>query len=161
MTDALYRDKSRGMIGGVCAGLAGYFGFSPLLLRLISVLWALASETGVVAYILLWFILPDEGALGLSRGEAFRRNIDEIRSEAEEWGRDLQDVFNGKAKTRTTQSKRVILLSSLLILMGLVSLADSFHLLGWFRRDLLGAVALILIGIVFLNRALRNGERRR
>ena len=111
-------------------------------------------------YIFLWFILPEKGALGLSRGEAFRRNIDEIQSEAQEWGRDLRDAFNGKAETRTTQTKRVILLGSLLILMGLVSLADSFHPLGWFRRDLLGAVALILMGIVFLNRALRNGERR-
>ena len=52
MTDSFYRDKSRGIIGGVCAGLAQYFGVSPLLLRGIFILWALASGTGVTAYII-------------------------------------------------------------------------------------------------------------
>jgi len=156
MSDDFYRDKSRGIIGGVCAGLAEYFAVSPLLLRLIFVLWALTSGTGVTAYIVLWIVLPEKGALGLSRGEAVRRNVNEIQSEAREWGRDLQDVFSGKTEMRTVQRKRAILLGGLLILIGLVSLGDSLHLLSWFRLDQLWPVVLILMGIVLFNRALRS-----
>jgi len=156
MSDRFYRDKSKGLIGGVCAGLAEYFGVSPVLLRFIFVLWALASGTGVVAYVILWIILPEKQIISRSRDEAFRHNIGEIRSEAREWGQDLRDIFSGKPGTQTAPTNRVILLGGLLVLMGLVFLADSLHLFGWFRLDQLWPIVLILAGIILLNRALRS-----
>lgn len=155
-----YRDKSEGMIGGVCAGLGKYFAVSPVLLRLIFVLWALTSGASLMVYIALWVALPERGAIGLDAGEALRRNVTEIQSDARQWGRDLQDVFSGRTRTRSAKGKPVILLGSLLILMGLVFLVDRLHLLGPFRLHHLGPVILILIGMVSLNRALRSGKRR-
>lgn len=160
MTDDFYRDKSEGMIGGVCAGLGEYFAVSPLLLRLIFVLWALTSGASVIVYIALWIALPERGAIGLARGEALQLNVAEIQSEVQQWGQEVQDVFSGQAGTRTAQGKHVILLGSLLILMGLVFLVDRLHLLGPLRLDHLGPVVLILVGMVSLSRALRSGERR-
>lgn len=45
---------------GVCAGIAQHYGFSPLLVRLIFVLFALigASE---IAYLVLWILMPKRG----------------------------------------------------------------------------------------------------
>jgi phage shock protein C len=156
MTDDLHRDKSKGMLGGVCAGLAEYFAVSPILLRLMFVLWILASPTSAIAYMVLWIILPEKEAVRLSRGEALRQNVSEIQSEAREWGRDLRDVFSGETQTRTVQTKRIVLLGGLFVVMGLTSLVDSLHLLGWFRLDQLGAPVLILMGLVSVNRALRR-----
>jgi phage shock protein C len=156
MTDDLHRDKSKGMLGGVCAGLAEYFAVSPILLRLMFVLWILASPTSAIAYMVLWIILPEKEAVRLSRGEALRQNVSEIQSEAREWGRDLRDVFSGETQTRTVQTKRIVLLGGLFVVMGLTSLVDSLHLLGWFRLDQLGAPVLILMGFASVNRALRR-----
>lgn len=55
----LRRDKQKGMIGGVCAGLAEYFDLDPTLVRvayvLISILTAFA---GILVYIILWLLIP-------------------------------------------------------------------------------------------------------
>jgi len=156
MPDTLYRDKSRGMLGGVCTGLADYFGVSPILLRLIFFLWALASGVGFSVYFLLWIILPEKAALNLSRGETVRRNIREIGIEARSWGQDLQSVWAGTSKSPAIPSKRIVWVGALSIVAGLLFLADSLQLLGRFHLDQLGAVVLILLGAILLNRALRS-----
>ena len=60
MTDDFYRDKSEGMIGGVCGGLAEYLNVDPTLIRLLLVLLAFAGGPGIVAYLILWIIVPLE-----------------------------------------------------------------------------------------------------
>jgi len=154
--DIFYRDKGRGLLGGVCAGLAGYFGVSPVLLRLIFVLWALASAAGSAVYVLLWVILPEKAALSLSRGEAIRRNIREIGAETRDWGQDLQSVLGGTPRKPATPTRRIVWVGALCLVAGLLFLADSLHLFGRFGLDQLGAVVLILVGAVLLNRTLRS-----
>jgi phage shock protein C len=59
LINRLYRIPRRGMIFGVCAGLADYFGFDLTVTRVLGVLAALFSPPlVVVAYILLGFLLP-------------------------------------------------------------------------------------------------------
>ena len=153
MSNRFYRDKSKGMVGGVCAGLCEYFGVSPTLLRVIFVLWAL-SGSGVGAYIILWVILPDKAALGIAHNTAVQQNVREIGSEARSLGRELRDLFGGGSGT--IPSQRLMWLGGFIILLGFALLADSLHLLGWFRLDHLWPVVLILAGVVLLNRALRR-----
>ena len=54
----LVRIPSKGMIGGVCAGLAEYLNADPTIIRLIFVLLALAGMSGVLIYIVMWLIVP-------------------------------------------------------------------------------------------------------
>ncbi len=58
----LYRIKSQGRIGGVCAGLADYFGVETWLVRIVTVstFLLLAPPFVFVGYIALWFILEDK-----------------------------------------------------------------------------------------------------
>jgi phage shock protein C len=53
-----YRDTAAGKIGGVCAGLAEYFGFDLTLTRVIAVVAMLFFPAVFLLYILLWFLLP-------------------------------------------------------------------------------------------------------
>jgi len=46
------------MLGGVCGGVAEYFGIDPTLIRLGWVL--LAFHGGIVAYLVAWLIIPEE-----------------------------------------------------------------------------------------------------
>ncbi len=60
VTKKLYRDKERGMIGGVSAGLGHYFGIDPVWLRIFLVILVFAGfGTGIIAYIVLWIVMPE------------------------------------------------------------------------------------------------------
>ncbi len=156
MGDDFYRDRSRGMIAGVCAGLAEYFHVSPVLLRLIFALVALAGGPAVLAYIVLWIVLPEKAMVGSPHRATVRDNVQEIAAEAQNLRQELQAMFGGKGIAAARNGNRVIWLGAILIIIGLVLLVDSLHLLNWFRLDMLWAIALILAGIVLLNRALRT-----
>lgn len=56
----LYRSRNDVMIAGVCSGLAKYFSMDPTVVRLIFVLLLLLGGNGVLIYIILWIIMPQE-----------------------------------------------------------------------------------------------------
>jgi phage shock protein PspC (stress-responsive transcriptional regulator) len=56
----LVRDKTRKILGGVCAGLAHYFSIDPVWTRLIFALLTLGYGGGILIYVVLWIALPTE-----------------------------------------------------------------------------------------------------
>lgn len=56
----LKRSRTGRMIGGVCAGVAKYFGVDPTVVRLVFVLLALAQGIGILLYIVLLIVMPVE-----------------------------------------------------------------------------------------------------
>jgi phage shock protein PspC (stress-responsive transcriptional regulator) len=48
------------MIAGVCAGLAQHFGWSVTVMRLVWLLAFLLFGVGLVAYVILWIVMPNE-----------------------------------------------------------------------------------------------------
>ena len=156
MANTFYRDKSKAVIGGVCAGLAEYFGVSPVLLRLIFVLLAFSGGPAVLAYLILWIILPEKATLGLAHRDTVHNNVQDIESQARNVGQELHGLLGGRAQEQTAPSKRILWLGGIFILVGLAMLADALHLLSWFRPEMVWALALILAGAVMLSRALRS-----
>jgi phage shock protein PspC (stress-responsive transcriptional regulator) len=55
----LYRDPDNRYLAGVSSGLAHYFGIAPLYVRIIFVVLQFFLGFGMVAYLLLWFIMPE------------------------------------------------------------------------------------------------------
>jgi phage shock protein C len=53
-----YRDPAAGRLGGVCAGLAEYFGFDLTLTRALTVIATFFFPTLLLVYFALWFLLP-------------------------------------------------------------------------------------------------------
>ncbi len=58
-TKKLYRDKEGGMIGGVLSGLGYYFGIDKVWLRVILIIAIFFYGTGILAYIILWIVMPE------------------------------------------------------------------------------------------------------
>jgi phage shock protein C len=58
-TNRLTRSATDSMIGGVCGGLARYFGIDSTIVRLIFVL-AVLSGLSPLIYVVLWIIMPKE-----------------------------------------------------------------------------------------------------
>lgn len=59
-TKRLMRSKRERMIAGVCGGLAQYLGLDPTVVRLIFILLSIAGASGVLIYLVLWLIMPEE-----------------------------------------------------------------------------------------------------
>ncbi|MGL2967035.1 PspC domain-containing protein [Flavobacterium sp. XGLA_31] len=55
----LYRDKDRGLIGGVCTGLGHYFGVDSVWIKIIFILLIWAGGTGLIAYLIFWIATPE------------------------------------------------------------------------------------------------------
>jgi phage shock protein PspC (stress-responsive transcriptional regulator) len=95
----LYRDTDDKVIGGVCSGLAAYFGVSdPLIFRLIFAVLFL-SGVGIMAYVLLWIIVPSAktSADKLSmKGEPI--NVNNIAKQVEEELNNLSHTITDFAK---------------------------------------------------------------
>lgn len=58
----LYRSRKNHMIAGVVGGIAEYFDKDPTLLRVLYVLVSILSAAfpGLLVYILLWIIIPEQ-----------------------------------------------------------------------------------------------------
>ena len=61
MNKKYYLSETDKKIGGVCGGLAEYFGIDSLILRLIFVALIIGWGTGLLLYILLWILAPKKG----------------------------------------------------------------------------------------------------
>lgn len=56
----LRRRTDNKFLGGVCSGIADYFGIDPIAVRVIAVLLALPGGFGVLAYLIAWALVPAE-----------------------------------------------------------------------------------------------------
>ena len=56
----LRRIPERGVIAGVCAGIAEYFGWETTLFRIMFVLVSILSAAfpGILVYVTLWIVMP-------------------------------------------------------------------------------------------------------
>ena len=91
-TKKLYRDIDQKYIGGVSAGLEHYLGIDALWIRLIFILLAVFTGFGLIAYILLWILVPEAGTTSQKldmTGEPI--NISNIERKVKEGFDDVAD----------------------------------------------------------------------
>ncbi|MBU3677863.1 MAG: PspC domain-containing protein, partial [Chitinophagaceae bacterium] len=76
---SFYRSKNEKMLGGVCAGLAQTLAIDPIAVRLIFVLITLLQVAtlfkvnfGIIAYLLLWVLLPSKETVSQISRKLFR-----------------------------------------------------------------------------------------
>jgi phage shock protein PspC (stress-responsive transcriptional regulator) len=104
--DRLLRDPYDKVIGGVCSGVARYFGIDPVIIRLIMVVLFLSFGIGFVAYIIAWAIVP----AATSREELYTGipmsihdisknmavELEDLKRRGEQMSRELKDFFSKK-----------------------------------------------------------------
>jgi phage shock protein C len=54
----LFRIPKKGQLGGVCAGMSDYLNIDVTIIRIAFVIGILIGGTALIAYILLWIVLP-------------------------------------------------------------------------------------------------------
>jgi phage shock protein PspC (stress-responsive transcriptional regulator) len=60
----LHRSRSNRVLAGVCGGIAEWLGWDPTLVRILYVIVSILSAAfpGTIAYLVLWLVMPKEGA---------------------------------------------------------------------------------------------------
>jgi phage shock protein C len=56
----LYRSRTNRQVAGVCGGLAEHFNTDATLLRVLFVVLAVLGGSGIVIYVAMWIIVPQE-----------------------------------------------------------------------------------------------------
>jgi len=130
----LYRSRSDNMLGGVCAGLAAYWGIDVTFIRIVWVAAVLLGGVGLFTYVLCWILIPEDPATETS-------------------------VTSGTVKPANTS----LVWGCILVCVGLVFLTRPFGISPWHASwrwhpgwawsggfDLLLPIAIIGIGILYL-----------
>lgn len=55
----LYRDKEKGLIGGVATGLGHYFGIDNVWMKILFIALLFANGIGILLYLILWIVMPE------------------------------------------------------------------------------------------------------
>jgi phage shock protein C len=61
-TRKLYRSRTNRQVAGVCGGLAQYLNLDATLIRILFVVLAVLGGSGIVLYLAMWIIVPEEPA---------------------------------------------------------------------------------------------------
>jgi phage shock protein C len=59
-TRKLYRSKTNRQVAGVCGGLAEHFNVDATLIRVLFVVLAVLGGSGLLLYVAMWIIIPNE-----------------------------------------------------------------------------------------------------
>ncbi|MDN5273247.1 PspC domain-containing protein [Chloroflexus sp. MS-CIW-1] len=90
-TRRLQRTRSDRMIAGVAGGLAKYLGIDPVIMRIAFVIVGLMNGIGVVIYLVLWLLMPNEDAESTTNNLDVA--IDEMRAMIEQLVARIRDLF--------------------------------------------------------------------
>ncbi len=155
MEKRLYRSRSDRMLFGVCGGLAKYFGIDPTIIRIVFVLSIFLDGAGILAYIILAIVVPEEDKNPASTQDTIRQNVEDIKHTAEEIGKDVQSAFTSANPVKDSDEdkirrNRLVWLSLIIILIGVLLLLNNFNLIWWLQWGKLWPVIVIAVGIVII-----------
>ena len=137
MEKKLYRLRNDRVLAGVASGLARHFSTDPVLIRVLFIVLALAGGSGVLAYIVLWAIVPEEPYHFQPFNEATGGSATNTSNE-----QSPSDVTNNDS------NKGSIIAGGVLILLGSLFLAEEF--LPSFDFSKFWPILLIGVGVLLL-----------
>ena len=121
----LSRNTMNKVIGGVCSGLAEFFGLDVALVRIAFVIAFMFASFGFWLYIILWIVLPVDGQQATANSQ--------------------QPTANSQAPESKVKS---VLAGSFVILIGLLFLINNFIPINWVWK--LWPLILVAIGVVMI-----------
>ena len=149
MEKKLTRSEKERILGGVCGGLAEYFGFDPTLVRLVFVLLALAGGAGILLYIILWIIMPRRSHPAGT--EVVGENIEDIKKRLMELEAGVKTQVTGE-KAEEWKRSGGFWVAVGLVALGVLLLLANLNIFHWWRWAVLWPVLLVLVGILLLLR---------
>lgn len=145
MNKKLYRSRKEKMIGGVAGGLAEYFEIDPTLVRIIFIVSLFLGGSGILAYIILWILVPQE---------PYVMSSTETKEKAEPENQNVKDDTQYNAAYEEHRQRRRSVLGAILIIFGIMFLAN--NLIPRFDFGDYWPLILIVLGVVVLINSRQN-----
>jgi len=144
-TKKLWRSKKDHYLAGVCGGLGEYFDIDPLIFRLIFLIVLFFGGAGLLIYLILWIVVPEEGEDKRSR---------EIGASIKEGANKMAEEIKEKPR-RSTHNQ--IIGGLLILVIGVIFLINNF--LPKVGFDKLWPLILIILAIGIITGALRSEKK--
>jgi phage shock protein PspC (stress-responsive transcriptional regulator) len=144
MAKKLYRSVTDKMLGGIAGGLAEYFNIDSALIRVLFILTVFLGGGGIIAYIILWIIVPERPFVFTGPAPTDPDEQSDTQHKAESETNSSNNYFTAYQKAFDEQKKnRAMWGGIILILLGGIFLLDNFIP----RFDFGDFWPLILIGV--------------
>jgi len=142
----LYRSKEDKLIAGVCGGISEYFMIDPIWVRLAFIVGALIDGIGIVAYIIIWILVPENPTHRSNKQTVVEEKVQKVGATLR---KDYKDGKINKARNGTGH----FYIGMILILLGALFLIK--NVFGWFDSDVFWPLLIIVIGITLIYRNLK------
>jgi phage shock protein C len=119
----LHRNLNNRVVAGVCSGLADYFAIDPILVRLAFVVIAFAGGASILAYIVLWIVMPPAEGYAAMKTTGF-----------------------GPA------AQGGIWVGGILVVLGVLFLAGNTGIFWWWNWSFFWPLMLVALGVLILSR---------
>ena len=141
MKEGLNRSRRNRIFGGVAAGLGDYLKIDPIIVRVLFVVSTFLSGIGILLYIILWIVVPEENLLTVNP-ENISQNIDQSD------GINTEDIFKSESITNKSSNGNIVI-GIILIIVGLFFLGvEVFSFLNF--SDLFPILAVgVGIGLIY------------
>lgn len=145
----LYRSEKNRIIAGVCSGLGEYFHIDPNLIRIVFVLLALMQGAGIIIYLLLWILVPEQSGKSIISQQSFKKNLDEIIDRTKTFAQNIH--LNQPSNTPLRNDSKYYF-AILLVILGFYFLLDNFGIFNNLNLSLYWPVILIILGLILILR---------
>ncbi len=145
----LYRSYKNSVIGGVCGGLGNYLNTDPILFRVLFVVAFLVGGTGLLAYIILWIVIPIEPIPNISNQNPYGEPSTAMNME-EENNNNKTEPDNMEEQKKQPKNDGNLWGGLILITLGAIFLIDRFVP----RIDFgdLWPLILIVVGVILISK---------
>ncbi len=151
MERRLYRSRKNRVFAGVAGGLGEYFDIDPVFIRVIFVVATLAGASGLLAYIILWIVVPKERLLYATN----TTTTEGVTNMSEGSSGEKQNPGYGYRHHKHNGS---VMGGIILIVIGGLFLADNY--LPHFRFGDTWPLILVAIGIGLIMNSIHRAEDR-
>lgn len=145
----LYRSRHDRILAGVCGGLGAYFNVDPLVFRAVFLVLVFGGGAGVLLYILLAIIIPNEPGepVFVDRGEKVHDFAQDVAGRAKSFAEEVKGEVHSY---RAGSSSRRSLIGLIIIVIGAALLLGQIFPVRWFEWNFFWPLLLIVIGIAIL-----------
>ena len=163
MEKKLQRSRKKRVLAGIAGGLGEYLDIDPVIVRVVFVLITIFHGFGLIVYIILWIVIPEEPF-----DMSFTDKDDKF---SEDFGKSFSDGINAGAKSvfdeATKAAEQVnlgaksnngrIIVGAILILIGLLFLSEK--LFPFLDFEFVFAIGIILLGLSLLFNFFNKSEK--
>jgi phage shock protein C len=148
----LYRSQSDKMIAGVCGGLAEYFNIDPVIIRILFVVLTIGPGVGILAYIILWIVVPKSVLIMPSTAKSAEASNSEIKNSEDKNEESNNSTVTAGNDNYVEKERRNgnIIFALILVFIGIIwfihNVIPGFEFKHLFPILLIGIGLLIILG---------------